>query len=246
MFPVLQIGSLSIQSSGLIILAGIWLALTLSERVAPQLKMDQEVISNLIFYSLIAALLGARLSYAFRFPAAFIEHPASLISFNPGLLDPWGAALAALLVALIYGQRRKLDLWKTLDALTPAFAMLVLALALSQMASGVAYGLPTDLPWAIDLWGASRHPTQIYLTLTAALILYLLVICLLPLKQAPGRLFLAFLALTAFSRVFLDAFRGDPAPLLLGLRASQVLAWLLLALSLALLSSAQDKNPQKP
>ena len=49
-----------------------------------------------------------------------------------------------------------------LDALTPGFIVLAGGLALADLASGDAYGSPSSLPWAIELWGAARHPTQIY------------------------------------------------------------------------------------
>jgi len=46
-------------------------------------------------------------------------------------------------------------------------------------------------------------------------------------------LFLAFLALAAGSRLFLEAFRGDSALILGGIRAAQLAAWAILAAALA-------------
>jgi len=63
-----------------------------------------------------------------------------------------------------------LPLWPALDALTPGLAAVMIAIGLAHIASGDAFGSPADLPWAIQLWGARRHPTQIYETLAAALI----------------------------------------------------------------------------
>ncbi len=232
MLPILQIGPLSIQTSGLVLLIGLWIGLGLSERYAKSFGSDPEEISNLAFSSLIAAILGARLSYALRFPNAFTESPASLLSLNPGLLDPWGALVGALLIALIYGQRKELSLWRSLDSLTPGFATFAIAIAISQLASGEAYGVSTDLPWAINLWGAMRHPSQVYATLAAAAILYYLLTQKASRKLPPGNFFIEFIALSAGSRLFLEAFRGDSTLLPNGWRVVQVLAWLLLAASL--------------
>ena len=231
MFPVLQIAGLTVPSSGLIILAGLWLALTASEKYAEALASDSEKISNLTFYALIAALLGARLSYAFQFPNAFIDHPASLISLNPSLLDPVGAALAAILTASVYGQRNKLALKKTLDAITPGLAIMFIAISVSQWATGIAFGLPADLPWSIDLWGAMRHPSQLYVTLAAILIAYVIIFRMISQKRWAGQLFFSFVILASFARIYLDAFRGDATPLLFGLRSSQLIAWGMLAFS---------------
>jgi phosphatidylglycerol:prolipoprotein diacylglycerol transferase len=232
MLPILQIGPLSVQTSGLVLLIGLWIGLGLSERYAKGFGSDPEEMSNLAFYSLLGAIVGARLSYAVRFPNAFTESPASLISLNPGLLDPWGAVVSALLIGLIYGQRKELSFWQTLDSLTPGFATLAIAAAISQLASGEAYGLSTDLPWAIDLWGAMRHPSQIYATLAAAAILYYMLTQRTGRKLPPGNFFIEFIALSAGSRLFLEAFRGDSALLPNGWRIVQLLAWLGLAASL--------------
>jgi prolipoprotein diacylglyceryltransferase len=48
----------------------------------------------------------------------------------------------------------------------------------------------------------------------------------------PGITFLTFAALTAASRLFLEAFRGDSTLIFGGLRVAQVVAWIVLALAL--------------
>ena len=98
--------------------------------------------------------------------------------------------------------------------------------ALAHLASGEAYGATTTLPWAIELWGAKRHPTQFYELGLALLILGFLGW---KLKTAPakeGQLFLLFAALTAGARLFLEAFRGDSLFVAGGFRLAQVLAWI--------------------
>jgi phosphatidylglycerol:prolipoprotein diacylglycerol transferase len=144
-----------------------------------------------------------------------------------------GAGLAAGIAALIYGQRKHLPLWQTLDALTPLLAVFAVSLGLSHLASGAAFGRPTGLPWGIELWGAKRHPSQVYETLAATAIL----VALWPGRgllrpSQPGVYFLSFLALSAASQLFLEAFRGDSVLLAGGFRTTQILAWLFLGLAL--------------
>lgn len=247
MFPTLQIGPLSLQTPGLILLIGLWVGISLSERYAKRFKSDSELISNLIFYSLLAAIIGARLSYALQFPSAFSENPSSLISLNPGLLDPWGAAAGALITALVYGQRKALSLHASLDALTPSLAALAIAVALSNLASGQGYGMPSTLPWTIDLWGTARHPSQIYEALSAAAILFYMLSRRVSRKgkRTAGLFFFEFVALSAGSRLFQEAFRGDSLLLPTGWRATQVIAWLIMAASLYLLTHINGKAPAK-
>lgn len=230
MLPILNLGPLALPVPGLVLLAAYWIGASLAERRATRQGAQPELVGNLLYYALITAILGARLGYALRFPAAFIESPASLISLNLDLLDPWSGLAAALLLALVYGQRKDMDGWRTLDALAPFLASMGLGLALSQLASGAAYGLPSDLPWAIDLWGASRHPSQAYDVIAAALILW--AVLRTPAEQAPGKAFLNFVLLTASAHLLLGAFDAAASTLPNGWRLSQVLAWLAIAVVL--------------
>jgi phosphatidylglycerol:prolipoprotein diacylglycerol transferase len=242
MFPTLQIGRLAIQTPGLILLVSLWLGLTFTERFVSRQHISPDDIYNLSFTALIAGVVGARLTYVARYPNAFLDSPLSLISLNPELLDPWGGLTFSLLAALIYGQRKKLSLWPTLDTLTPALAVLAIGFGLAHLASGSAFGKATDLPWGIQLWGTSRHPSQVYETLAALVILSLVW----PRKGQPTRpsgvQFLTFTALSAGARLFLESFRGDSTLILGGFRASQIIAWLILVCALILL----DRKFQKP
>lgn len=214
----------------ILLVAAAWLGLTLSEKRAARHNVSAEALNNLTFYGLIAFILGGRLFFAFGHLDAFLKSPLSIFALNPDLFDALGGMVAAVLTMLIYGQRQKLDLWKALDALTPFLSMLMVGLGLSHLAAGTAFGQPSDLPWAINLWNANRHPTQIYETL-AALLTFGLVWTLKPSPRS-GLLFLTFTALTACWTLFLSAFRADSALLLGKFHAEQVIAWVVLAMSL--------------
>jgi len=209
-----------------------WIGLTLSEKRADRHGISKGHLNDITFYGLIAFVLGGRILYVLENIAAFTKSPAGIVSINPDLFDPLGAAAAALLAGLIYGQRKSLPFWRTLDALTPFFATLAIGLGLSHLAAGTAYGKTTDLPWGIELWNARRHPTQIYETLAS-----LLTLGLLWFKKpdpCPGIHFLTFASLTAARTLLLQAFRGDGTFLGGGFRLEQILSWLALALCFAL------------
>lgn len=234
MLPILSVGPLAIPLAPLSILLGVWLGLSLAERHAPRFGVNANHLYNLAAIGLLSALVGARLSYAARYPAIFTADPLGLLSLSPELLDPLGGLVAGVLAAMIYGQRKSLSLWSTLDALTPALAILLLALTISHLASGAAFGQPADLPWSIDLWGVRRHPAQLYEALAATAILLMIWPGrgFLGSTPLPGSLFLRFLALSAGARLVLEAFRGDSTLLPGGLRLAQVVAWLVLAVVL--------------
>ena len=178
---------------------------------------------------------------AAAYPEAFIASPLSLVSLIQGLFDPLAGFAAVLICAQVYLQRKKLPFWLMCDSLAPLLATLGVAIGLSHMASGAAYGSPTNLPWAVYQWGVNRHPSQVYETLIAILIWA--GVMLADRNQrwpAPGVLFLIFLTTSAVARLFLEAFRGDSQLQPGGLRAGQLIAWVVLAAGLWALSMRNE------
>lgn len=231
MLPILQIGPLAIQLPGLFLLAGVWVGVSRMDREARRLKLDAEALSNLVLVGLVAGVLGARLAYALRYLDVYLADPLSLLSLNPTTLAAPEGVLIGLLVAAGYAGRRGLPLWPTLDALTPGLAIFSIAVGFSHLASGDAFGAASDLPWAIELWGAQRHPSQVYEVLLGGLILFA-VLELRGRLQAGGAVFLSWLGLTATGRLFLEAFRGDSLIVLESFRSAQLGSLGVLALAL--------------
>lgn len=214
----------------ILLLAALWIGLALAEKRANRHNISKDALNNIVYYSLFGYVLGGRLLYALENYSVFLQSPGSLLSLNIDLFDPFAALIAALIVGFVYGSRQKLLFWPTLDALTPLFATIAIGLSLSHLAAGTAFGKPTDLPWAIELWNATRHPTQVY-ELIASLLIFGS-IWFGKVDSRPGTLFLTFTALTAASRLFLEAFRGDSMLIIGGLRLAQVIAWIVLAVAL--------------
>jgi phosphatidylglycerol:prolipoprotein diacylglycerol transferase len=212
----------------ILIVVAMWIGLTLAEKRTERHSVSKEQLNNIAFYSLFGYIIGGRVLFALANLSAFSQSPLSIFSPNPDLFDPMGAFVAAVLVGFIYGQRQKLQLWGTLDSMTPIFAMLAIGLSLAHLAAGTAFGSPTTLPWGIDLWNATRHPSQIY-----ELIASIFIFSLLWFRKSDspnGLLFLNFVALTAGSRLFLEAFRGDSILVLGEFRLAQIAAWAVVAI----------------
>ena len=210
----------------ILIVAAMWIGLTLAEKSADGAErhgVSKEQLNNIAFYSLFGYIIGGRLLFALSNLSAFTKSPLSIFSPNPDLFDPTGGLLTAVLVAFIYGQRQSLRLWKTLDALTPIFATIAIGLPLAHLAAGTAFGSPTTIPWGIDLWNATRHPSQIYELIASLLIFGWL--WLHKSNSPSGSLFLNFITLTAGARLFLEAFRGDSTLMFSEFRLAQIVAW---------------------
>ncbi|MBN1302874.1 MAG: prolipoprotein diacylglyceryl transferase [Anaerolineales bacterium] len=232
MFPAIELGPLSFPAPALTLFLATWLALFLTEKTAQKKGFEAAKLYNLSLIAMGTGIIGSRLVYIARYPGAFVENPGSLFSHNPGLLDLWGGLLFGVFSALGYGQRKDLKLFPTLDILTPGFAVLAIGLGISHLASGNAFGMPANLPWAIDLWGTRRHPSQIYESVISMIIFGFIWSQKNKAKKTAGSLFFEFVALTSGSRLFLEAFRGDSILVFGGIRVIQIVTWFLLAISL--------------
>lgn len=240
MFPVLHLGPLVLQAPGLFLLLGVWVGLNMAGKRAQASGLQPGALDNLIMAILSGFLIGGRLVFIAANFSTFQNSPLDIFSLNYELFDPSGGLASGLIVGGVYGQRNGFSLWPTLDALTPFLATLAVAIHIAHLAGGLAYGEPSSLPWAIELRGATRHPSQVYESLGALMIL--LTVALRKPYSISGMMFLLFVSASAGMSLFLQAFRGDGAVTASGVRVAQITAWIILAASLALL----DRRLQPP
>ncbi len=219
------------QARGLILLAAFWLAAEAAERGAKRLGLRGDVVYSLAFIAAAAGLIGARLGYVLEHWAAYQSDLGAVIALNFNTLSPLTGVVIGVIAAYLYARRKGVANRRLLDALTPGFIVFAGGLALADLVSGDAYGSPSSLPWAIELWGAARHPTQIY-QLAAVIAIGLIV--LKTDRAFDGAWFGLLVALYAGSRLFIEAFRGD-SETIGGLRTAQVWSLIVLLIMLALL-----------
>ena len=233
MLPILNIGPLALPVSPLALLAGAWLCIYLAERFAPHFGLNPSKISSLIILMLVSGIVSARIIYIARNYQIFIQHPADIFSRNPGLLDPYGGIALALIIGLIYSYNKRLPLWRTLDTLAPGLVVLAICIGFANFASGNAFGKPTDLPWGVYIWGEYRHPNQMYLILLFILLFVFIIVRRHTWESGqPGILFLTCAAVGSAIYLFVEAYRADSLLFRNTFRTVQLIAWLVLTLSL--------------
>lgn len=244
MLPYLTIGPLSLPVPGLILIFGLWIGINTSEKFARYRGIDNSNLYNLVMVILVSAVVGARLGFIARYPSSYLANPLDVLSLNFNAADPWSGFAGGLLAWLIYSQRKQMPLLATLDSLTPLFAIEWMCVHLANLASGAAFGSETSLPWAIHLWGADRHPVQLYEAVGAAVIFLFLLLTTLQKENLPqGKIFFLFIGMSAGARLLLEAFHGDSV--LVGqFRLIQIAAWAILAVSLTLLAKIDIAQAQ--
>ena len=237
MLPILQIGPFAVQTFGLVTLLSLWGGIWLSEKYAEKFKVSSEVLDKVVLYSLLSSVLAARLFYFIRYPSAFMKSPLNIFALSVQMMDWQGGILAGILIFLILVQRKQMNVWQVLDALSPLLAAAGIGAGLATLAVGSQYGTPTNLFWGIKLWGEVRHPVQIYQAAGFVLILVLLLRHLknLDVKEETyqkGIMFLWTLIGSMAWMIFIDAFRQDTVLIFEKVHALQIIYFVILLLAI--------------
>lgn len=240
MFPTISIGPVSMPVPGLAMIIGIWVGLSLSERFASNFDVEENFLYNLTFTTLLAGILGARITYIASAPGSFVDDPLSIIALNITSLDPVGGLAIGIAAGLYYSHRKGMLSWKTLDALSPLAAVLYISMGVSHLASGKAFGTETNLPWGINLWNANRHPTQIYEIMLGILLLGWLWRTFHQFSLPAGQTFSSLILLLSLGHLFITGFRADLPVIAGGIRTGQLAAYAGLALSLWLVGKTMQ------
>jgi len=232
MLPMLQIGPLNIQTGGLILVLAAWLGMTLSEKLGKNSRVSPNLTSDAIIWSIGGGIVFARLGFSLASPNVLFQNPLTLFSLNTYQLDLFSGLVGFFLTTAIFSSQKAVPFRLLLDAQTPFFICAAVGFALSTMASGDVYGAPVSLPWAVSLWGISRHPVQIYDLLFICLAGYFLLKSLSFLNDGilRGGQFPFLIAALAIDQIITSPFRGDPGiTTLAGVRLQQIAAWIILA-----------------
>jgi prolipoprotein diacylglyceryltransferase len=240
MWPVISFFGLTIPVGPLFALLSFYVGSDLGTRslgrVAPPEERAawQTAFTNATFAALIAGLIGARIGYAARYFPIYLDAPQLLLSIRPGALALLPGLIAGGAVGLLYLARKNVPTVPTSDAVALGITTALAVLSLGRFLTGEGYGAPTTVPWAIDLWGATRHPVQLY-----ELFFLLVALGLLWYQQrrvVPGELFWRAVAYLSLVELGVAAFRADAQTWLLGMRMTQVIALAVLLAALYVLS----------
>jgi phosphatidylglycerol---prolipoprotein diacylglyceryl transferase len=235
MLPEMTLGPLVLPSAGLVYIIGAWLTLSIVERAARSMRLDAEQTYTLASITLGAGLVGARLIFVALHWSAYRQNVLGILWPLTSGYHVLGGLLAAGAAGLLYGRARQLPPWATLDALAPGVLVAFMAVSLADFLAGPGYGTESALPWAIDVFGISRHPVQIYELLAggAALLVWLRLSAG---RQYPSQLILAAAAVYSGGRLFVDAFRANAWLSQSGFHVVQILSLVVLLSAVYLMS----------
>lgn len=218
MYPILfRIGNLEIRSYGVMIALAFIMGTFLSLREARRKGFKPELIYDLVFYVMIASIIGSRLYFVvFSDLSYFVHHPMEIFALWKGGLSLHGGLIGGLIAGIWFCKRKGIPFWGFADTVTPS---IILGQAIGRIGctlNGCSYGRPAGLPWAIIFTNPDAlaplnkplHPTQIY-EFSLDLLLFGVLWFLRKKIKFDGQLFIYYVFGYAAIRFFIENFRGD-------------------------------------
>ncbi len=223
MYPSIDILGLSLPTGLLFLIAAFYAGLWLAARESRRFHLDPNLVWDFGTVALVAGIVSARGWYVLTNWQAYALDWKQAFALASGSLAMVPGAIIGVGVGLIWVSRRGVD-WPALaDALAPGLALMQVIAGVGAFLSGEAYGQPSNVPWAVRMWGEARHPVQLYEALLGLAVLGVLWY-LRRHRLWAGCVFLIYVFLAAVGRLFVEAFRGNPALLPGGFRTQQVLS----------------------
>ena len=242
MYPTILIGSIALPTYPLLLLVAFWAGLALAAHRAKQLGLDEDHVYNAGLYGLIAGIIGARLWFVLSHWQNYTGNIWQAFSLSRSALSTGEGLVIAGLVVLIYLQRHNVPLGTFFDAAAWGLALMIVMANIGAFLGGVALGLPSNLPWAIELVGTARHPVQLYEALAGLVSLAILYFSR-TWQPWPGFQFWLLLALYSLSRLLLEIFRGQPYLIGDGYLAGQIMALAVLVVALLVMAYNFTRQP---
>ncbi len=172
----LQIGPIAIRWYGLTWLAAFYAIYFLIRRYQKDLNLDQ--VSDLMFYSLLGAIIGGRAGYVFFYSIdQFINNPFSIFFIWQGGLSFHGGLVGVLIACFWLSKSWKIDFFWLMDRVALFVPPGLGVVRLGNFMNSELLGRPTDLSWGIifpsDPLGITRHPSQLYQAFGEGILLFI-------------------------------------------------------------------------
>ncbi len=232
---------LNIRWYGIFIaLAIIWIILWLVWQVRKGVNLSYETVFTAALVGIPSGIVLARLLHVIDLWDYYIKNPGQII--GGGGLTAYGAILGAALGIWIYSKFSKLNFGYFADLVAPAVIVGQAVIGrIGCTINGCCYGVETSLPWGIVYThpdslgplGVATHPTTVY-ELIFGLMVFGVLVKLRERFRPDGSLFLIYLSLYSLWRLATDFLRVG-TPFLFGLHQAQVVAIIVLAITIPLL-----------
>ncbi|MGA8045729.1 MAG: prolipoprotein diacylglyceryl transferase [Dermatophilaceae bacterium] len=235
-----QVGPLTIHAYALCILAGIFLAIWLTQRRLEARGGEPGQVLDIATYAVPAGIIGGRVYHVISSPQPYFGeggNPLDALKIWEGGLGIWGAIAFGALGAWWGTRRVGIPFLTFADAAAPGVALAQAVGRFGNWFNNELYGEPTDLPWGLTIheWDQSAgravrdasgepvvlgtfHPIFLYEALWLVLLAAALMLAERRFRLARGQVLGLYVAGYPAGRIVLELMRTDDATIILGQR----------------------------
>ena len=249
-----SIGSFSVYWYGILIAAGLLLAVTYAYFNAHRYDVDRNKLFDCVIVGIVTAIIGARLYYvAFKWDS-FASDPIKILDIREGGLAIYGSIIGALIGGLTMAKIKKMKFLPVLDVTMTCFFIGQAIGRWGNFFNQEAYGSQTDGLFrmisentVINGENVAVHPCFLYESVWCALGFILLFIVNRRFQRYHGQVFYLYLVWYGFERMIVEGLRTDSLYLpfqVFGydVRVSQALSAVLMLLGVILLFVNRHRN----
>ncbi len=210
-----------LHTYGLLIATGFVLGILLAVRRAQREFLDPNMILDLSFWILVAAMVGSRVFYIIVNINDYIADPLSLLKIWTGGLVFYGGFIGAVATSWYFCRRKGISFLRISDVMIPSVALGHFFGRLGCYSAGCCHGSATGSNFFGSIYTAPGtvvahshllnipiHPTPLYEAL-GELSIFGILIWLRKRKRVNGQLLAAWLMMYPVWRFMTEMFRGD-------------------------------------
>jgi phosphatidylglycerol---prolipoprotein diacylglyceryl transferase len=182
---IFRIGAIAVRWYGLFWAIGIYATLLITTKIFKHEKLPEAWVDKLFIYTVLGAILGARLGHCFFYEWKLVAEPITFLGItfnyeNHYLSHPWellyiwrgglashGGAIGILIAMILFNKNvSKKGINWIFDRLLIGVCLCGAAIRFGNLMNSEIYGDATSLPWGFIFVRTGEtqpmHPTQIY------------------------------------------------------------------------------------
>ena len=194
---------------GVLIATGMLIGIALAVREAKRVGISEDDVLNIAIIAIPVAIICARLYYVIFSWDYYSQNPGEIFNIRGGGLAIHGGLIGGILTGFIYTKVKKLDFFKTADAVMVGMPLAQAIGRWGNFINGEAHGGLTSLPWGIMVDGVKVHPTFLYESIWDLGIFLFIMFYMRKKKTYEGEVIVSYITLYSIGRFFIEGLRTD-------------------------------------
>lgn len=194
---------------GVLIATGMLIGIALAIREAKRVGISEDDVLNIAIIAIPVAIICARLYYVIFSWDYYSQNLGEIFNIRGGGLAIHGGLIGGILTGFIYAKVKKLDFFKTADAVMVGMPLAQAIGRWGNFINGEAHGGPTSLPWGIMVDGVKVHPTFLYESIWDFGIFLFIMFYMRKKKTYEGEVIVSYITLYSIGRFFIEGLRTD-------------------------------------